>query len=604
VGLYLLVGVLVCYDLFVSELPSADALVQQYDVQHHLNAIRAFADGQRISSRGVSFFLSEADAAIRPYGRPSLYPSAWYAQCALLVSALDISVPVAINASLAATMGVALPLGMCVLMYLCFERMRPAVIFGSVTCLAFVVFPWCMLVFGPLYPNLVAFALMPASIALCLRAFRSGPHLAQWVRGWLLAVVALFGQAFLHPNTLFSMFVILVPYAVGGIYRLCLERGMRRRRSVLAAAGFALVCLGFWYACYRSPVFRSAVGELWPYYAYNFQAIVNILTQIYTLFFFGEFSAQVLLATFVIIGFVRCVYEPKTRWLAIAYLLACLIVFINATTSIDPLKRFVAGFWYTDAVRVSTNAVVVAALLAAAGLGWTFSEACRLLMLHNHRLGRRTHPWIAVVVIGSVFFAVNFMPSFNWPGAHSDLTNHIMEYRILGREYQTNTFRSTFGDFRSSIRGTYSTHRPLDVHELSFLRQVRDEVGDELVVNDPTDGSTLAYGAYGIRTYYRNARGADGESETEESRTIRTSLADVSKSGEVREALEAVGARYVLQLDGTYSSASFLDLRRDLDPEAFAGISSITPDTPGFTKVLSSGTCHLYRIDAMDGKDA
>ena len=31
--------------------------------------------------------------------------------------------------------------------------------------------------------------------------------------------------------------------------------------------------------------------------------------------------------------------------------------------------------------------------------------------------------------------------------------------------------------------------------------------------------------------------------------------------------------------------------------ETLDGIAKITPDTPGFTEVLTSGACRLYRID-------
>ena len=62
-------------------------------------------------------------------------------------------------------------------------------------------------------------------------------------------------------------------------------------------------------------------------------------------------------------------------------------------------------------------------------------------------------------------------------------------------------------------------------------------------------------------------------------------------------AVDKIGARYVIVMRQDDSEWSLINQRGDFKPELFSGISSIGPDTPGFTRVLRYGTMTLYRID-------
>ena len=111
------------------------------------------------------------------------------------------------------------------------------------------------------------------------------------------------------------------------------------------------------------------------------------------------------------------------------------------------------------------------------------------------------------------------------------------------------------------------------------------------------DGSFLAYGGMGIRTYYREFGYENGPTETPESVLVRTSLCNISSDPDVRQAVNELGAEYVLVMNTQNSEASFINLRGDYVPSAFEGITSITSETPGFSEVLVSGPCALYKID-------
>lgn len=612
--LFVAVGLFVCNNVFLSELEAPDAILQFYDVTHHLNVIQAFFEARRTSSIAVSPYLTTQDAAIMPYGIRATYPSGWYALCALLMHATGVSTPVAINASMGVFTGVVLPLAGLLWATLIFGRERHSVIALALTGVSFVTFPWCMLMFGPLYPNLAGFTALPATAALFMIPFLLGTRTAddvpqdtgqtvkpgQRVLFAVPFVIASAGQALLHPNTLFSIFLMLIPFCACYIYdQLSLAKGKSKVVSATFAGLFVAICAAVWAACFFSPAFDDIVGEYWPSYAYSWQEVINILTQTYVLGFFNEITAQVVLGVLVIIGWVRCVYRRSTLWLALSYVIVCGINFIGATSASIFIKQFVTGFWYTDSMRLAAMACLLAALLAADGLAWVFETLCELVQAYNTAHGRRTHPLVIATVLGIAFFVQNFMPGFNWPGAHQTLSDSdLTELRIAGKEYQTRTVKTTFGDFRQLVHDSYGINTPIDEQELEFLHEVGQLVPTgALVINNPMDGSFLAYGTMGLRVYYREFGYANTSTETPQSVLVRTSLCNMATDANVRATVEELGAQYVLVMSEKNSSWSFVNLRGDYSSQDFAGISSITPGTPGFTPLLTNGACALYRID-------
>lgn len=595
--MFALVGLVVFNYLVLSRLEGPNDVNQSYDVVNHLSVTQAFIDSKTISSLRIWRYLSAEDKAIAPYGSPGLYPAGWHALCALLAEALGMRVPMAVNTSLIVTLGVVWPLSLCAFMAFAFEGDRRTLLFGALTSIAFVAFPWILLLFGPLYPNLAGFTLTPATGVIIMIMVRQGLTLRQRLAVAVAFVAAGAGQTFLHPNTVFTVVVMMTPYCA---YR-CFtwahnEKGYGVLKALGLAGAFLAAVAAAWMVCYYSPLFRSSTSELWPGFAYPWQEIINILTQTYTLFFNGEYAAQAALGVLVVIGCVRAAYDPDRRWLLVSYLLFCYIAYVGATHYNDFLKHVLGGFWYTDASRLASMCCITAAPLAAYGLSWVSEQALVLVRRYNDANHHASHPRLTIAVVGCIFITLNFMPGFNWPGKHSKLSDRISEYRSLGREYVTYTVRTTFGDYRYGLSQVYLQHRPVDVQELEFLEDITPVVGDDLVINNPMDGSVLAYGMNGIRTYYRNFRGYGGTKETDASEVIRLHLSEYATNAEVAAAVEEIDARWVIVMNTLNSRASFINLRRDFSNKDFAGILSLSPDSEGFELVTQNGACALYRI--------
>lgn len=596
---FVAMGIVIGNNLFVSRLPSLDALFQNYDLTQHLNTIRSFVESGRLSSIDVDYYLSAADQTVNPidFGG-SFYPSAWHATCALLVWMTGISVPAAINVSMFVFSSVVFPLGTAALLTFALRDLPRAAFLGAFVAVSFVSFPWCLLVFGPLYPNLAGFASVPSVICLFTSVIgmegRIKPRLSL-VAPFLIGAL---GIAFIHPNTVFTMAVILMPYLTQRIWRDARSRNFSKLQSLGLVSLFLAFCAAVWVGCFLSPIFQDIVTHTWPPFALAWQEIVNILTQTYTFYFFAEIAAQVLLGILVVIGFVRSLYESKTRWIPVSYTLACAICFACATND-QFLAHFLGGFWYCDAMRLASVAVLAAIPLAALGFDWVLEQTLTLLEIYNSRLGKKTRPKLVTTVLVTVFLVVNFMPAFDWPGVHMKVSDEEWTYmKSINADDQIRSVRTTFGDFRSIIKQEYLKQIPLDTQEQSFLDKVVKTIPEgELVLNNPMDGSFLAYGSDGLRVYYRDFTKFHNEGlDSEESKIIRKHLCEISRNNEVQRAVESTGAHYVLVMSEQFSAESFIALRNDYQNDEFSGISSITPDTPGFELVLQDGELALYKI--------
>ena len=586
-GVSLVLGLALGYNLFLSRIGAADTVFQAYDVTQHLNLIQAMRDSGRLTSLGVSPYLSSADAAIAPADYSGFYPAAWHAFCAVAGMILQVSTPLLINASMCYLCFIVFPMGMVAFLAVVFPDEKKLAVAGALVTLAFVSFPWELLAFGPVYPNIAGFCLMPSVLAAFVHFLADGEDVWGRVRTGCVVLLSVVGAALCHPNVVFTCIVLMAPYCVSRILAACDGEPRELAKKVGFSLAFVALCLGFWLFCYRLPMFEATVTHYWPPYAVLFQELVNILTVSYHYGFNTEITAQVPLGMLIVVGAIVALRRRGKRWLMASYVLACCILLIGATRA-DTLRCMTAGFWYSDPMRLSAVAAIAAIPLAALGLEWTARFAQRVVAAYYKKPQDQVRVAVLVPVVAVAFLLVNYMPEFNLAG---------LQYDHSASEV-TKGVRTTFSDFRRKISDTYACNEPLDQTEEVFIQKALGIVPEgSLVVNNPMDGSFLAYGIYDLRVYYRNFVGFGGDNETDESKAIRLHLSEYATNAEVQEAVEKVDAKYVIVLRGREDEASFIDLRDDYDPTLFCGITSITEETPGFSLVLKTGFMELYEIE-------
>ena len=587
-ALYVVVGLGVGYFMFVSLMHNYESLESGRDIAHHLNGVWAFAESGNFSSLSMSLYLTEADQAINPIGA-GFYPSAWYALCAVLVQTGAMNAATAMNAVNYVMSSVAWPLSVLALMSWAFPRSRRIVACGSVACVSFMGFPWRLLDFGPIFPALASFALVPVAAWTFVRILDpglDGPDLMRRVAVFLIAMV---GVALTQTSAVFIVALLLIPCVAGVILRR--EGGWQVRGRDVPAAAVAILWLAFCAVCWvginRLPLMRSVVDfDQWEYNVSLWQALVNVATVAYT-FPGNPEIPQPVPAILVLLGLVWMLRNRSNRWVGVAYLMALVIVMGNSTLSGLP-RHILSGFWYGDANRVAAIASMFACPVAAIGLSWVV-EGFQRLMRAEGAWDSGLRPAACAAAGVAIVSVLSFFPSFFMPQSGVWLAHYPSQLRTETRVEQV----------RLEMRSVYNDAYTVSVRRRGFLRVCQERIAEEgdadaVVINIPNDGSFMGYGDAGMRMYYREIS-VPMPSPGTDAWLIRQRLDQIATDEEVRAAVERVGAKYVVMLDDEATNAHN-PFKWGYQRDAWEGIANITPETPGFEVVMRQRDMVLYRI--------
>lgn len=561
--LYLAIGVIVAGFFFVQNLDGAYSFAQEYDNYSHLNNVRNLYDTQ-------SYFDFER----------GIYPQAWLTLAALCANFLGGSVTVAINASVFILIAFVLPSGFYSLIRLVFPNNNIAIISGSLVSLAFAAFPLRLISFGPLFPFIAAYSMLPASSALLILVFQNAGIRLRLTR-MLYFLGALFALFFLHQSSVFAGIVLMAPFICHEIWTsstLNRTTGLAgyALKSLAVGAFIAVVCIA-WRVAFGLPSLQSTVSFSWGSFQSFSQAAYSILTVTLT----KTSAPQMALAFSIMAGVAYCIVAKRNIWLVASYCVAAFLYIVNTATD-GYTKHLLTGFWYTDSFRVAAVMSLASMPLATIGLATIYKVAQKIIspMCSNPsalEYGKRS----SGVFLAALFMVVNFIPclSDNDRGA---TTAFGIEDDLLHACYTLAPDQNT-----------------LDSDELSFLDKVASIVpSDAVIINLPYDGSMFSYGAIGLDVRYRswwfdspfdiNASGDDDS-------IIRLSLCDIASDERVKRAVHNTGAEYVLLLDQN-NEVDRSVYTAPYTKEWWTGISSINDSTPGFEAILAQNDMRLYKI--------
>lgn len=572
-GCYFLVGVAVMTFFYVRCLDGAESFAQIFDNAAHLNMIRAFSDSGHYSILHATEYLSGTTLGGSPVAesRFTFYPAAWHIVAALACSALSLPAAIAENAANYAFAGFVFPASVCLLLHSFFRGSKRTILCGAVCCLAFEAFPWGLMMFGPLYSNMMAYCVLPLVLyCVCsLFSFRRG----QMVKFGIMVVIGGIALGASQPNSIFTAIVLILPYCTYRIYRFTLDGTKSQTKAVIASAVLVVMFAVGWLALWRSPSFSAVVSYPWPAFTSKHQSVVNVLV-----LSLRDAPAQPLLGLVVLFGVAYTFFARRLRWLVWAYGFAVLMYCVAASTD-GTLKSLLCGFWYNDSYRLAAVLALSAIPLSALGLSATIGAFNRCLMRLDTNNAKRSLVLPAAVVV-LAFVAFTFSPS----------------YVISG----VGTVETAFSRVTGGLDWLASPEeRKYTIEESSFVKRAKEIVDQDpgVVVNFPFDGSVFAYGADGLDTYYRTFYSFGGASETEDSKLLRTSFDRVATDQDVFEAAVREGVKYVLLLDdGGGSQSIHEDLYSDKDRDDWKGLLDVTPETQGFELVLSQDDMRLYKV--------
>lgn len=191
-----------------------------------------------VEHQDASFLNAEA---FRRSSGPGAYQAAFHTMVATTAQLSGAPVVVSTSSFVLVIAGVAWPLGCVFLARTLFGSDLAVTLSAGVVSVAFSAYPFTLMGYGVLWPNLFGLTLLPAALALLAvvmsAAHRQSPPLTSRLRAMLLLLATLPGLAVAHPNALVTDLLFGYLMAAGIILDKAWE--MRRGRPWPAAASVA-----------------------------------------------------------------------------------------------------------------------------------------------------------------------------------------------------------------------------------------------------------------------------------------------------------------------------------------------------------------------------
>lgn len=572
-SLYAIVGIGFICLFYFNYIDGLDYIMQEHgDNAYHASLVKAMARSGQFSTISVSKYAGIPLNEVPVLGT-SYYPAVAHIIPALACSFLGVKVGLGINAFILLTCGVILPFGLASLLFR-IDANKYALIAGSVLAISCAAFPYRMLVVHQPFANTTAFCLIFGAVELFIWLCKNFSK--HWVDALLLWLIALTGVALVHPNTTFVICMFCVCYLVLNSLRIYfLDTEHRRegsfKRYLVAIFAVVILSIALWFVFLNCSFMQGTVNFQWGWTIGFKEAFASLVTM-----GLRRNVPQFALAFLVVFGFVYCLTKKEYRWLAVALVLFGIIYISNCVGSSE-VKKLFAGFWYTDSERTAALVAIASLPVASLGTGALLEQIARVIQKGRlSETGNKIASSSAVIFLALCFCFMNFKSS-----------------GVVLRTVGTG-IGATKADLIHKVRsyGETVTYTP---DEESFIKEVENITGDDLIINLPFDGSIYAYYDEDIELYYRYRLipNPAGGGETEASEAIRLSLSQIASNEHVRSLVEETECKYLLRLNVDPESNDDSNTWEDSD---WVGILSIDDSTPGFELVLSEGNMRLYKI--------
>ena len=524
-----------------------DAVSQTFDASFHYNA--------------VARILATGDASATTLGglvnSPAFYPAGWHATVSLVAPhAGGTGIVTASNMTALAVALVAWPASQLLLVRVLAGRSVGAALATPLLAVGFGAFPWALVTYGALWPNLLGVALMPGAVAAVVVLSGLVPASPLRRRGGLVLVLAAVPSvAFGHPNAVFGLAVIAVWPLLWGLVRdvgRWLRDGRWLTALLLVTAASAAVTCTYWVMVVW-PGLDGIRGYEWAPIETWSSGALSVLTSSPN----GRAAAWTLSAL-VLAGALAALRRARTSWLVPAWVTTGALYVVAAVTASSPWT----GVWYNDSPRLAAMVPVVAVPLGVLGTLAVAGIARRALAaLPRPSGGVAVGPRPAVVAAAALLGL---------------LVSSGGLYRNAHASNMADTYR-------------YPAETLLRPGQEDFLQRAGDLLPEDAVVaQNPWTGNALLWTLTGRQVLFPHLTGV----WTPEQRVIAERLRDVATDPSVCEAVRATGVGYALT--GPLTLWSWDPLSR-----TFPGLDDLE-GVPGFELMAEGGDTHLYRITACE----
>ena len=520
---------------------------QTYDNVFHLNLVQWMVQHRVGSVLELSMTGSEA-----------FYPAAWHDLASLtLLTMGSHQAMIATNALIIVAVAVVWPLSCLSLI----SRVLPPSAVGTlgtgVIVASFGAFPYLLVGFGVLYPNLLAICLLPSVLALAISLLDlgEGPRLPL-VPTLLAGILGMVAVTLAHPNATVTLIcvlgsVLIAFWALPPVLRAI--RGGDWTKNlwwrVLAFIGW-LVIAAVAFKVLRPPASASVWGP--P------QTFLGALIEAATVS--PLIPAAIWMATLLtLVGIVAVIWTGRQWWLLGAHLALCFLWLVGGSEGIGRLRTIVVGPWYNDAYRLAAMLPITAVALAALGLTW-------LAEILKHAVSRRRGP------------------------APSRLDG-VIAIAAASLLIATTQFSPAKTEMLDWVRGTYeiTPESPLvDSDEFAVLKIVEQLTDpDDVIAVNPWTGASMVYALTGRQTTAVHVT----DPPNQDTQVLIDHLSAASDDPEVCPAIRDLSVDWVLD----FGNDRFINNEDRVYP-GWYGLAG----NPGFELAFQQGNAALYRVVACN----
>lgn len=530
-------------------LGAPDNIAQRYDNVYHLNAVRYVLEEGQASSLTLGRMVNP-DAGI------AIYPAAWHSFASIVAQLSGQSIPVAINALNIVICSLVWPLS-AVLLTRVIVGPRPfAVLFAGIFAAAFPAFPLGLLDFGPLYPNLLSYSILPAVLAVVVSVLKSPGGLGFSPMGSFIALAAgLSGLFTAQPNGFSALLALSVPPLVWKWWTWARTRYRTGAARSLVVPGVVAVMTATAFLALWRALLITGYDNWLPFNDSRWDAIGEALTSAPH----GR-DAAVVLGIATAAGIVGILKGRAPLWLIGVFAVAVLLYVIAASEPRGFVRMALTGSWYQDPQRLASLLPIPTIVVAAFGAAYLLTGGRRLVQrVLNAGSSRRRASVILAGMLTLAFVALGALYSQRGPIDQMVLATHLNH--------------------------TYAGNPTiLSPAERELLERLDEVVPDDAVVGvNPWNGSALAYAFSGTEvTQYHMGKLSTNLS------LIARELDSAGAASEACAVAEELGVKYVLDFGDYY----LLDRPLAHSYPAFDEVDGAT----NYELVDEEGDAKLYQV--------
>lgn len=533
----------------------------------HPDTIFHLGLAQWMASTGDISFL-HSNGFVYPGRTTGGYPVGFHDVTATLAMLTGVPVVVATSCAVLVMAGLVWPLGMLALARSILGRSPAVCLVAPFVAVLFTAYPYMIMGFGVLWPNLLGQALLPGVLTVTM-AFPA------WIRARrvppgglglsaLLLLAGLPGLTMAHPNAtitwlLFATIAMLV--ALARSLPRARAGGARAVGLTLAAAVLAVLPLAYVFSR-RVPSMMNtgnpgpelSTGQAW-------HDVLNLAPR--------EARDLTLLAVLAVVGAVLViVWRRSALWAVIAAVVMQALFWGNVAVD-SPAWRAFTWPWYNNAVRLSVAAVLPLSLLVTAALAIPAVAAGRWVTRHrsSQPAGRAWTPTLVQVGTAGVLLAAVTVPPVAWAGTK---VSWLRPY------------------FHPGVARSWAS-----VTEQDGLRALAAHIPPGAVTaENPWNGGSYLYIVSGRRLLWPTEKA----NTTPDRMLLGQRLDAAATDPAVCRAAQADGVQYALT-----GGVPFLWAKAE-ELQDYAGVDAIASGTaPGWSRVAQAGGYTLWKLTRCAG---